>query len=832
MTYLHHRGLSTSLRRIFNVIALGALSALLAGCLESVPTASNPETTATSRSYTGAAPATADVQAFMTNVWENLKPTNRCGGCHTAGGQSPMFARDDDVNLAYSEAITLANLSSPADSRFVTKVAGGHNCWLASNSACGAVMTAYISAWAGGSVSASTTTITLEAPTIKDPGASRNFPADSTLFATTVHPILTANCSGCHSESAQVPQAPFFANASADSAYEAVKSSRKIDLDTPANSRLVVRLREEFHNCWSGSCATDATTMQTAIEQLANSIPLTTVDAALVVSKALNLTDGIVAAGGSRYESNLIAKWEFKTGQGATAYDTSGIEPAMHLTLSGVQDINYRWVGGWGVEFVSGKAQASTASSRKLADHIRATGEYSIEGWVVPGNVTQEGPARIVSYSGGTSARNFTLGQVQYNYVFQHRSTTTDANGMPALATADAAQALQATQQHVVVTFDAVNGRRIYVNGQFTGDIDSQSAGTLGDWDDTFAFVLGNEVSNDRPWQGKLRLVAIHNRALTTAQIQQNFEAGVGEKFFLLFSVAHLIGIPDSYVYFEVSEFDSYGYLFYKPTFVILDPLATPGSIPVAAIRIGLNGKEASVGQAYRNLSTSISDSVYTSNGQVLSTLGTVIAKEKGVEQDEFFLTFETLGANANVVTESSTLTPAAAVDLPEASDIGMRTFDEINNSMSQITGVSTTENNVNATFTTIKQQLPTVESIEGFLSAHQVAVSQLAIEYCNALVESSPLRSAFFPGFDFNASASSAFDTTPERDLLIDPLINKGLGVNLTSQPSTASVKTELNNLIDRLTACGGSCAADRTKAVAKASCAAVIGSAGVLIQ
>ena len=47
--------------------------------------------------------------------------------------------------------------------------------------------------------------------------------------------------------------------------------------------------------------------------------------------------------------------------------------------------------------------------------------------------------------------------------------------------------------------------------------------------------MLGNEVSGNRQWQGVVRLVAIHNRALTQAQIQQNFDAGVGERYFLLF---------------------------------------------------------------------------------------------------------------------------------------------------------------------------------------------------------------------------------------------------------------------------------------------------------
>ena len=61
---------------------------------------------------------------------------NRCGGCHHEGGQSPMFARTDDVNLAYQAASPLVNLTNPSSRRMVLKVGGGHNCWVADPSAC------------------------------------------------------------------------------------------------------------------------------------------------------------------------------------------------------------------------------------------------------------------------------------------------------------------------------------------------------------------------------------------------------------------------------------------------------------------------------------------------------------------------------------------------------------------------------------------------------------------------------------------------------------------------------------------------------------------------
>ncbi len=49
----------------------------------------------------------------------------------------------------------------------------------------------------------------------------------------------------------------------------------------------------------------------------------------------------------------------------------------------------------------------------------------------------------------------------------------------------------QAALQHVVMTYDPVNGRKIYVNGVFSGDADAAGGGTLANWDNTFALVVG-----------------------------------------------------------------------------------------------------------------------------------------------------------------------------------------------------------------------------------------------------------------------------------------------------------------------------------------------------
>jgi hypothetical protein len=705
----------------------------------------------------------------------------------------------------------------------VQKVAGGHNCWLASAAACADILTTWISAWAGVTAGSATAGVELKAPPLRDPGASKAYPDSPALFAATVYPVVREYCSRCHSPTSAAAQSPYFASGDLDEAYAAVRV--KINLDQPDQSRLVLRLRNEFHNCWS-DCAADSNEMEAAIRAFANQVPVTSVDPTLVLSKALALHDGIVASGGNRYTANVIGLWEFKTGKGSVAYDTSGVEPALNLTLSG----DVTWVGGWGLNIRSGKAQGPTTASRKLHDLVAATGEYSIEAWVAPGNVAQE-DARIVSYSGGTTARNFMLGQTLYSYDFYNRSSSTNPAGDPKLTTAAADEDLQATLQHVVATYDPVNGRRIYVNGEFTGDADPSAGGTLADWDDTFAFVLGNEVSGDRQFQGVVRLVAIYNRALTPEQIQTNFKAGVGEKFYLLFSVSHLVDVPQAYILFEVSQFDSYSYLFDKPTFISLDPTAKPGSIRIAGLRIGINGMEAGVGQAYRTLDTTVSDSEYGPMGQPLSPVGTVIGLEKGPDSDEFFLTFDVLGSHTNVRLDPVPLAPAPPADVRRPADIGLRVFDEINATMSNLTGVSPQTPAVKTTYETVKQALPTVESIDTFVSAHPVAVAQLSIQYCDALVDDTTARAAYFPGFDFSASPAVAFGGAG-RSVVLDALVGHMMRSNVATEPDAAGVRSDLDALITRLAACGNSCPAGRTPTIVKATCAALLGSAVTLVN
>jgi len=811
-----------NLTRIYGLLVLATTLTLAACGGGGAPTTATPggaPPSSSANAYTGPAPATADVQAFAVSFWNNVRVQNRCGQCHnaTTPAQMPNFARSDDVNLAYAQANTVVNLGQPSSSRVVVKVSGGHNCWLADPSACGQILTTWISNWAG-ATGTGASQVQLVAPPVQSVGQSKNFPASSADFQATVYPLLSQYCSKCHSPNASTPQSPFFASNDPNQAYQ--NAIPKMDLNTPTNSRFYERLLTENHNCWS-NCASNAATMLAAIQAFAGMVPTTSVDPSLVTSKALSLTQGTVASGANRFDANVIAKYEFQTGTGLTAYDTSGVDPSADLTIAG----SVNWVGGWGINVgVGGKAQASTASSRKIHDMIEATGEYSVEAWVAPALVAAD-KSYMVSYSGGDTVRNFTLGQTNQQYDFLMRSSGSDLNGMPQLQTPVGGLLLQASLQHVVLTYSPVNGRQIFVNGVNAGVVDPQKGGTISNWDDTFALVLGNEVSSDRSWQGVIKFVAIHNRALTAAQVLQNFNAGVGQRYFLLFNVASVTGVAQGYVMFTVSQYDNSSYLFTNPTFISLDPTVTPDNIVVKGIRIGINGTIPTVGQAYIPLNTTVTASAYTAQGEVLSKVGTVIALQSGPLLDQFFLSFDQLGTQMHVTVEATPV-PSTPTDLAPVAAIGVRTFAEINSSLSLLTGVPSTQPAVLATYQAVQQQLPPVPTLESFSSANQVGIAQLAVQYCNVAVTTSP--QTLFPGVNFGAAL---FSSPAGINQVTSALAARVLGTGLNSQPAASTVTNELTTLINTLCTASACNSVPRVQAVATAACAAALGSSDMLV-
>ena len=838
--------------------------------------------------YAGPAPASQEIQDFKVAFYDPLAGSDRCGECHTPGKSgSTHFVDQGDVNTAWQQARSVVNLDDPGASAVVQRVASGHNCWLGADQAatCATTLTAYIERWAASAVDAATTIklsprrpVAVSGTRVLPSSAGQVLAAGLDLGAPgELLDLLHTFCADCHADTAPVPQVPYFASDSTELAYAALRG--KLDLVQPAASRLVLRLWPESHNCWS-DCASDAAAMAAAITRLQEVVPVTDIDPALLISTAQVLeTDGIVATSGGRFESSLVAKWEFREGAGTTTADTSGVPPEIPLTLSG----DYSWQAGWGVRLVDGKAQGGASASSKLFNMISGVGEYSIEAWVAPANVSQE-EAWIVGYAGGPESRNMLLSQSLYNYEAYTRSTATEDNngGAPALATDDDAELAQASLQHVVVTFDPVDGRKIYVNGRFSGDADSSGGGLLNNWSEAYALVLGNSTAGSNPWAGTIRMVAIHNAALTPQQVVQNFEVGVGQKYYLLFSVAEILDQPgvchvvegDSrtnycYVVFEVSQFDGTSYLFNQPFFVNLNPAGGEAVFDLRGIRLGINGKLAEVGQGFVNVSARIDTAAAGAGGQRLAALGSIIPLENGPDQDMFFLGFDELAGEAGQADDGHSRAFQHTLTGQPSSDIAVRTFDEINATLARLTGVPVssasvspvTGKTVGETFAIVRRALPSVADFQAFMSSHQMAATQLAAAYCDALVQDEALRRGIIPaGFDFNAPVADP--TIAWRQQVAAPLVDRARNSGLLDDIERARMIDEVVLLItddrdlkpyiyrngnwvsdpdpaahnkrDGLIYCENDavCPPSRTADVVKAACTAVFGSAVMLLQ
>ncbi|RMF62199.1 MAG: choice-of-anchor D domain-containing protein, partial [Calditrichaeota bacterium] len=165
---------------------------------------------------------------------------------------------------------------------------------------------------------------------------------------------------------------------------------------------------------------------------------------------------------------------------------------------------------------------ASFFPAAEETEALKLTNAITIEAWVKPLDALQGGPARMVTLSGDPSNRNFTLGQAGDAYDVRLRTTLTDLNGTPSVASP--AGTASPNLMHVVYTRDASGQVKLYIDS--VEQTSSAVGGDFSNWDSAYRFALANEFSLDRPWLGEFHLVAIYDRALSPAEIGQNFLAG------------------------------------------------------------------------------------------------------------------------------------------------------------------------------------------------------------------------------------------------------------------------------------------------------------------
>jgi len=111
--------------------------------------------------------------------------------------------------------------------------------------------------------------------------------------------------------------------------------------------------------------------------------------------------------GRGRVTDGLVALYEFEENAGAVVHDA--VAPALDMTVADADRVS--WVRG--ALLVNGATvlRSMSNATTKLVTSCVTRDEISVEAWVRPTNVTQTGPARIVTLSPNIGARNFTLAQ-------------------------------------------------------------------------------------------------------------------------------------------------------------------------------------------------------------------------------------------------------------------------------------------------------------------------------------------------------------------------------------------------------------------------------------
>lgn len=799
----------------------------------------------------------ADLQAYKDYLYDPFL-VDGCESCHIIGGNyEPLPFADSDVSLALSSIYenNLINKLDPGASLLVLKVASGHFCWdgRANCAKNVAELVSAITLWASLSLDE-------EGEPVDDPievigegegegevDNGNDTDSDDTgngdtgdddvdfeaiseaAFAQFVYrPILQEHlCKGCHIEGSNYP----YAHSDSNVAIAYIFAKPFISLSDPAGSVFVNKVGEG-HFCWGGDCDASAVEFEEAIVAMASAIEAAVgspIDGESGQGNgAVNLMTYVTPEAifgqsekDTRDNSNAIALYSFLEGEGTVVTDLSGYGLALNLDLQG----NAQWIPGGGVKFLAGsKAVASAQGSTKLYDAIagdQGSNEYSIEAWIRADSDNQSGPARIVTYSSDANNRNFTLGQNVDYLDWRNRTTNPDVsnNGVPSFNNPGFISA-NTELNHVVATYDQVNGRQIFWNNQLIPGDDDTAAASLANWDESYIFGLANETNDiDRQWLGQTLFVAVYNKALSASQVAVNFDAGVGEKFRVSFDISSLVKTPETFIVMEASELGGQAYSFAKPTLITSAPTAI--NAPLSGVRIAVNDVISNVGQSFSEL-----NEILTTNGQIISAQGAVFKSAMGKELDTFKLAFEIIGDNTNIFVEQETSPVGVFDDGEPATQVqGVRNFDKINDTMSAVTGISKNKQTIAEVFEGVKTSFPVSSAMVSFVSSHQVAISKLSLEYCDALVHDISAREAFFGGVNFDEDVSVALNTSGVS-AVVNALWVNIVGTGMENQPDESAFKDEVGGMMVDLIAHSPDADASRTRSIVIGACTAVLGS------
>jgi|GEM_PF-6808106 len=225
--------------------------------------------------------------------------------------------------------------------------------------------------------------------------------------------------------------------------------------------------------------------------------------------------------------NDLQLLYIFNENSGTVVHDVSGVGEPLDLTIQNGDAT--KWITGElpGLAIEKSTLLISDQAATKLIETCKLSNEISIEVWVKPTDIAIEFRL-IVALAANNTMCNFVLGQgVSGETRFFTRLRTRDSslNGLPALQTKS--RTVQEQLTHIVYTRQANGSAQLYLDGEQV-DLDFTTAtGDFKNWDAAYRFALANEPTQGRPWIGEYYLVAVYSRALSSSEIQNNFDLGI-----------------------------------------------------------------------------------------------------------------------------------------------------------------------------------------------------------------------------------------------------------------------------------------------------------------
>jgi hypothetical protein len=197
------------------------------------------------------------------------------------------------------------------------------------------------------------------------------------------------------------------------------------------------------------------------------------------------------------------------------------LSPVPFLNPLSVEENQADWSEeGDGLVFSGVGGARAIDRSAALYGRLASAGEFTVEMVVATHDTSQEGPARIVSFSEGVSRRNLTVGQDDDQLVIRVRTTRTDRNGISGQVRVPGVFATT-RPKHVVITTD-IETMQVFVDAVPLWDGEAPG-GTLANWNRNYPFLLGHEADGRRAWSGEIHHLGLFDFRFSDVLVRRSF---------------------------------------------------------------------------------------------------------------------------------------------------------------------------------------------------------------------------------------------------------------------------------------------------------------------